>query len=203
MPVKRHSVALGVRAQSAGVGTGRVLASRLMLTAGWLGLLVSVMGADVENQFQVGVRSAVLGQPANASGKSDPQVVAERGRIYGILAVQLIKSESMLVKPVDAQRLMTLVCRALDTHGFRQVDKGHQPEILITVQYGRGWLPNPYLAGARFGATDATNSGFLLNSGSESDLAQGIARGHSGCRKRPLSDSRQRHGAGERDARGA
>jgi hypothetical protein len=31
------------------------------------------------------------------------------------------------------------------------------------------------LAGARFGATDATNSGFLLNSGSESDLAQGIA----------------------------
>ena len=133
-----------------------MLACRLMSVLGCLGLTGNAEGADFENLYEVGVRSAVADQPASTSIKSVPSEAAEHLRIYGILAVQPIESAEALVKPVDAQRLMDLVRRGLDMHGFLPVEKGQRPEILITVQYGRGWLPNPYMGNTQ--TADANSS---------------------------------------------
>jgi hypothetical protein len=155
MAVERQSIARKVPA----------LYPPLMLTAGCLGLMMPAMGADVDNQLEVGVRSVVLAQPAAAAGKSDLQKVAEQRRIYGILAVQPIDSDELLVKPVDARKLMALVSHGLDTHGFLQVEKGQKPEIIITVQYGRGWLANPYLSDARNAQTGFEHLNFVAVTG--------------------------------------
>lgn len=102
------------------------------------------------NQLDVAVRSAVVDKPlAQPFGSSKLQEASEHGKIYGILAVQLIPEEEKIVKPVDAQKLKDLVTHELDTHGFRQAEKGQKPEILLTVQYGRAWLNNPYFGDAQ------------------------------------------------------
>ena len=154
MAVERQSIARKVPALSA----------RLMLMVGCLRLMVPAMGADLEDQLEVGVRSTVLARPAATAVKTDPEV-AEYGKIYGILAVQPMESEETLVKPVDARKLMALVCHGLNTHGFRQVEKGQKPEIIITVQYGRGWLPNPYLKDTRNAQTAVGYSSLVAGTG--------------------------------------
>ncbi len=65
-------------------------------------------------------------------------------RLYAVLAVQQVKSEARLLKPVDETRLTRQLVVALDTRGFHLADDEQIPEILLTVQYGRGWLKNPY-----------------------------------------------------------
>jgi len=40
---------------------------------------------------------------------------------------------------------MAHLMQVLDRNGFRPVQSGGNPDILLTVQYGRGWLSNPYL----------------------------------------------------------
>lgn len=102
------------------------------------------------NQLDVGVRSAVVDRSFDASMMTE---AGRHGKSYGILAVQLITSDQKIVKPVDARELMELVCHELDAHGFSQVAKGGKPDILITVQYGRAWLRNPY-----FGATQTNRA---------------------------------------------
>ena len=108
------------------------------------------------NQLDIGVRSAVMDKPlARPFGSAKMLEAPEHGKIYGILAVQLIPEEETIVKPVDARKLMDLVCHELDTHGFHQVEKGRKPEILLTVQYGRAWLNNPYFGDAQAAADNA------------------------------------------------
>lgn len=97
------------------------------------------------NELDVGVRSAIKDKPFGKSNMKDAPV---HGKIYAILAVQMIQSEEKLVKPVDATRLAGLAVQELDSHGYSRVLKGQKPEILITILYGRGWLHNPYLDGS-------------------------------------------------------
>lgn len=95
--------------------------------------------------LDVGVRATLVDKPF---GKSGPENAQKHGKIYAILSVDMIKSQDKLVKPVDATRLASLAVQQLDAHGFSRVVRGNKPDILITILYGRGWLRNPYLAGA-------------------------------------------------------
>ena len=125
----------------------RSVALSLLLAAAGLRLLLPGLRAQA-NELDIQVRSALLDQPQdNTFGKSVVPDTGNHGKAYAIVAVQLIKSDDKIVKPVDAHVLMDEVRHELDTHGFRQVVKGQKPEILLTVQYGRAWLTNPYFGG--------------------------------------------------------
>lgn len=143
-----------VPAQVVGRRSGRIPARWLLLVLGWTGLLANLAVGQGDDQLQVGVRSTV-------------QVVSGVGKVYAILAVQQMKSESELLKPVDAQRLMSLLRHGLNARGFQETDKQHPPDILITVQYGRGWLANPYLGGSHGGSASGGGSA------SQVELVQG------------------------------
>ncbi len=122
-------------------GSPVIFIVRAMLAAVCAGLMAYPARADQDNQLEINVRSEVKDKPA---GKPLPEGAGKHGKIYAILAVQLIPEEEKMVKPVEARKLWDLVCHELDTHGFRPVVKGQSPDILITVQYGRAWLRNPY-----------------------------------------------------------
>ena len=112
-----------------------------MLCAGGLANGVRAQASELD----VGVRSTLVDKPF---GKSGMQYAPKHGKVYAILSVDMIKSQDKLVKPVDATRLAGLAVQQLDAHGFSRVLRGKKPDILITLLYGRGWLKNPYLAGA-------------------------------------------------------
>jgi len=114
------------------------------------GLTAHPARADQDNQLEINVRSEVKDKPID---KPLEKGAGNHGKIYAILAVQLIPEEERMVKPVDAQKLGDLVRHELDTHGFRTVVKGQSPDILITVQYGRAWLRNPYFGDAQTAQT--------------------------------------------------
>ena len=138
--------------------SGSLLRLRMILAAACLGL--SANAARAQDQLDVQVRSSLVDTPlAGPFAKSDMQQAPVHGKIYGILAVQPIPSEDKLVKPVDANLLVGLVVNELNTHGFTMVPKGQKPEILITMMYGRGWLTNPYMAGAGKETPDGYGSG--------------------------------------------
>lgn len=121
---------------------GSAVAFRGMLAAGCLGLIAGM--AHAQPQLEVGVRSVVLDAPFK---KSEPAL--EHGKVYAILAVDQINSDQKMVRPMDRNVLVNMVGQELNAHGFRQVMKGQKPDILITVNYGRAWLPNPYMGSSQ------------------------------------------------------
>ena len=124
---------------------------RWLLMAGCLGLLATA--ARAQSELDIGVRSTILDKPDNAFGPR-PEA-AKHGKVYAILSVQPIPSDDHIVRPVDANVLASQVRHELDTHGFRPMVKGETPDILVTVQYGRAWLNNPYFGDAQTTATSA------------------------------------------------
>ena len=127
----------------------RTVARPLLLVAAGLELLLPGVRAQA-NELDIQVRSMLLDKPLDHTfGKSVVPDTGNHGKVYAIVAVQLIQADEKIVKPVDAHVLMDEVRHELDTHGFRQVVKGQKPEILLTVQYGRAWLTNPYFGGGQ------------------------------------------------------
>ena len=128
--------------------SGSILQRHLIFPAACLGLFTTAAQAQV-NQLDVGVRSTVVDKPLAKPFDNLNPPAPEHGKIYGILSVSIIPEEKKTVKPVDAYKLLDLVRHELDTHGFHQVENGLKPQILLTVQYGRAWLNNPYYGDAQ------------------------------------------------------
>jgi len=61
-----------------------------------------------------------------------------------LLLVEQPKSIYPLVKPISPQAIADEVSRQFEAHGFHRVAAGGKPDIVITVRYGHGMLPNPY-----------------------------------------------------------
>lgn len=95
----------------------------------------------------IGVRSAVSRPAAGTPASPESREGSGHGRIYAVLAVLEVKSEARLVKPVDEARLIYRLQAELNAAGFQPAHDRQPPEILVTVEYGRGWLKNPYLQG--------------------------------------------------------
>lgn len=72
----------------------------------------------------------------------------EHGRVYAIISVKETPSVEKLLAPVGEGRLAEQLREVLAGRGFTEIVAGQQPEILLTVLYGRGFLKNPYLKGA-------------------------------------------------------
>lgn len=103
--------------------------------AGGLALGLVCARADAADAVIVGVRSS-LSAPAEA---------AAQGRIYTVLTIQQISAWQKLVPPVDVNALLRQVHQSLAAQGFQPAKARQPPEIVLTVEYGRDWLDNPYL----------------------------------------------------------
>lgn len=108
-------------------------------------LLVSSARAQQNTgELDVGVRTTI--EPdAKFDKKVKGKPTPPRPRLYAMLQVQQRASFDKLVKPVDAEMIAVEVARQLDLQGFTRVKPKQKPEIVITAEYGRGMLPNPYM----------------------------------------------------------
>ena len=98
------------------------------------------------NGMDIAVRSGI-DTDENARRKHDPAYAVDTSRhtiVFHLAAVSPHPSVRPLVKPVDAIAIAKDLSRLLVTLGFRPAGMDEKPEIVITVEYGRGWLPNPY-----------------------------------------------------------
>jgi hypothetical protein len=119
--------------------------SRVILTAALLATLSARAQQDTAT-MEIGVRSGVdTGE--DSKRRHDPtyaEDITRHANIYLLASVLPHPSIMPLVKPVDAIAIAKDLNRLLVTLGFHPVQADQKPEIVITVEYGRGWLPNPY-----------------------------------------------------------
>ncbi len=108
--------------------------------------LVPLPAQEFDNQLNVGVRTQLDRQKRiwNGVHSHKPEAI-EHGKLYAILMIQPTLSMRKLVKPVSAVAIKEELMRQLATQGYRHVEPGQKPEILVSVIYGRSNLPNPYL----------------------------------------------------------
>ncbi len=129
---------------------------RMLLVAAGLGVLASTVRAQV-NQLDIGVRTQLDRQKKVWDGIHVRKLenAPEHGKIYGILLIQPVNSKQKMVKPVDAHIIERELITQLESHGYHQVAPKQKPDILLTVIFGRSYLPNPYYSHK----TDVDNMG--------------------------------------------
>lgn len=98
---------------------------------------------DIEIIVRTQVDSRTKSRAANPS-RDSLATARQHGRNYVLLLVEQPKSIYRLVKPISPEAIADEVSRQLDAQGFHRVAKGGKPDIVVTVRYGRGMLPNPY-----------------------------------------------------------
>lgn len=140
--------------------------SRVVLAVACLGLSAALARAQ-EEKLDVGVRSKVADKPFGKS-KSAMEDAKPHGKVYGIVLVKQVTTEQKLVKPANTSLIMELLSTELNAHGYKLVAPGQDPEIAITVYFGRGFLNNPFLRGAGREMTAATGSASLSVTNSNS-----------------------------------
>jgi len=115
-------------------------------------------------ELDVGVRTQV-DPTAKFEKKIKGQKPEPRPRLYAILQVQLRPNDQPLVRPVDPEMIAREIAQQLDAQGFVRTQPKQKPEMVITAEFGRGMLPNPYLGGdqvlenAETGLASVTASG--------------------------------------------
>ena len=70
--------------------------------------------------------------------------ISQHQNIYLLASVMPHPSVGPLIREVNAIAIAKELNRQLEAHGFKHVQPDQKPQIVITVEYGRGWLPNPY-----------------------------------------------------------
>lgn len=134
--------------------------------AGGLGTLLLAAACLLRAQtgttpMEVLVRSGI-DQTEKAKRDHDPAYGNDRSRhacLYVLAKVKEVKAEEKLVARVDERALARDVKQALAKQGFVEVKPGEKPQIVIMVNYGRGYLPNPYVIDdrQRLRNTEVTN----------------------------------------------
>ena len=107
---------------------------------------VATLAQSSDGQVAVGVRTQLDRQKVIWDGAHSHKLenAPEHGKVYAILMIQPTQSPQKLVKPVNAAALRDELVRQLESHGYHHVLPNQRPEILLSVIYGRSWLPNPY-----------------------------------------------------------
>jgi hypothetical protein len=111
-------------------------------------LLFSPIARSQENttNLDIGVRSGI-DLDEHHKRKADfvyAQDISKHACVYLLASVMPHPSIGSLVREVNALAIAKEMNRQLEAHGFHAVEPGQKPQIVITVEYGRGWLPNPY-----------------------------------------------------------
>jgi hypothetical protein len=139
---------------------GRFFRAQAFLACGAL-FTLSVTDAAGGAPAEVGIRSAVTESHARSSDPAGFTHGPEAGPIYFIATSQQISGDTLLRPPVNVDTLLRQVRHALNSRGYRSMEKGQRPDLVFTVEYGRDWLDNPFLEGTRdlpprVGASSAT-----------------------------------------------
>jgi hypothetical protein len=93
--------------------------------------------------YQINVRSSVERKYTALS----KEPYREHGKAYAIIAFDQVKSDTPLAKPVNQAALFGQLQKILSAYGFHAPAPGTNPDIVLTVIYGRSWMRNPYLDG--------------------------------------------------------
>ncbi|MDB6093578.1 MAG: hypothetical protein JWM32_1140 [Verrucomicrobia bacterium] len=96
--------------------------------------------------MNITVRSGV-DATENKKREKDPAYKNDIGRhahVYLLGAVKEVRGEEKLPTAVNALAIARDIKGFLAKQGFVEIAHGQKPEIIITVNYGRGYLPNPY-----------------------------------------------------------
>jgi hypothetical protein len=91
------------------------------------------------------VRSKVVDKDLQWGHKTASAEEGGHSKTFAIIAIEEIKSESRLVKPVDQENILRQLYEQLLANGFTKYVKGAKPDVLLTVSYGRGDMSNPYI----------------------------------------------------------
>jgi hypothetical protein len=95
-----------------------------------------------DDDYKITVRSSIE-QKYTLFSKEPPR---DHGRLYAIISLEDAKlSEAPLARPLNKAELLKQLRRNLSAYGFHESTPGKNPEIVLTILYGRGWLQNPYL----------------------------------------------------------
>lgn len=112
-----------------------------ILTAVFL-LLACALRANAEDlPLDIQVRSDV-DRPFKGLGREKAK---EHGKLYAVAYIKETPGTVDLARPVDEVVLLKHLRTELTKRGFREAATEEQPEIILTVHYGRGFLRNPYL----------------------------------------------------------
>jgi len=97
----------------------------------------------------IGVRSGIDGAEKDKRDHDTAYAKdrAKHPRLFLLARVQEEKNGQRLVRPVNAIAVAKELTRQLEAQGFLPVQPNQKPEMVITVKYGRGLLPNPYTDG--------------------------------------------------------
>lgn len=131
----------------------RFAARALRLVA--LGALFSwptyLVRAEV-TELRVGVRASVDYTGMKKPTDEQLQQAKTHQRVYVIAQVKEMEApgkSDKLVKPVNQLALANELRKTLAKNGYVEASaQGPKPEIVLLVDYGRGWLPNIYLGEA-------------------------------------------------------
>ncbi|MBS0632725.1 MAG: hypothetical protein JSS11_12490 [Verrucomicrobia bacterium] len=114
--------------------------------------LTALLARAEVDQLRVGVRASVDYKGMKKPTDEQLREAKEHQRIYIIAQVKQIEMPSKpdkLVKPVNELALANELRATLARNGYTEATTGGpKPEIVLLVDYGRGWLPNVYLGEA-------------------------------------------------------
>ena len=113
-----------------------------LLSAAALALLAPAARAQ---EVDIGVRSTVVDKSLQWAHKTDAPDEGGHSKSFALFAIDLVKSDQKLVKPVDQEAILRQLFHQLELNGFHPYAKGTKPDILLTVSYGRGDMKNPYI----------------------------------------------------------
>jgi hypothetical protein len=119
----------------------RILPSALALTAllTWF-LPVRGFGAAAgTDDYNITIRTAV-DRDYKIFGKTSDKT---HGKAYAIIQFQQAKNDTPLAKPVNQLKVYRELQTGLSAYGFHAPAAGQNPDIVLTVIFGRGWLQNP------------------------------------------------------------
>jgi len=89
--------------------------------------------------YAIHVRSAV-DQKYTTFGKEPPK---DHGKRFAI--IEFKQFGAPLAKPVNEPRLFQQLGKTLSAYGYHQPEAGVNPDIVLTVRFGRSRLSNPYV----------------------------------------------------------
>lgn len=106
--------------------------------------------SDPTPMLDIAVRSSVDKPFGGFKHKPPP----EHGKKYYLAGAKQIENGKRLVRPVNTVAMLADLKSALHKRGFTEVVGDENPDVVLVVKYGRGFLQNPYLADASFNSGD-------------------------------------------------
>jgi hypothetical protein len=113
----------------------------LLVIGLWGGTVASAATATDEGvPLHIDVRSAV-----DRKWEGFKKLAASpTGKLYYLALVKEIEAPEKLVRPVDQEAFAKQLRAEMNKRGFREITGEEKPEIVLTANYGRGFLKNPY-----------------------------------------------------------